>query len=190
MISITSLDNFKQKNKFLSLAIGNFDGVHIGHRKLLNETVEDALLHDGFSAIFTFWPHPLKTINKDIPLKLLTSINSKKLHFENAGINYAFFVPFSNEIRELSPQDFVKTILVDALNVKSIHVGYNFYFGKNALGDTAELQRLGNLYGFDVNILPEVKIGCQSVSSTLIKQCIEDGEIELANVYLGYNYKH
>lgn len=176
------------KNNHLSLAIGNFDGVHQGHKELLAQTVKDAKIHNGESAIFTFWPHPLTTLNKDIPLKLLTSLEKKQDLIAESGIDIAYFVPFSESVRDLSPEHFVRDILCNALHVSSVHVGYNFNFGKLAKGNVEDLKQLAKKYAIRVEILPQVLIEAQPVSSTLIRQYIEDGEIEAANNLLGYKY--
>ena len=176
------------KNNYLSLAIGNFDGVHQGHKELLAQAVKDARLHNGESAILTFWPHPLTTLNKEIPLKLLTLLEKKQELIAATGIDIAYFVPFSEAVRDLSPEYFVRDILSDALQVSSVHVGYNFNFGKFAKGNVEDLKQLSKKHGIRAEILPQVLISGQPVSSTLIRQYIEDGEIEAANNLLGYKY--
>lgn len=188
MKTFTSLEQINSEKKYFSLAIGNFDGVHEGHKLLLAETVSDAIGNNGLSGVFTFWSHPIKTLKPDVPFKLLSSLERKKELIAQAGIDNALFIPFTKEIMELSPEEFVKKILLDTLNVASVHVGYNFTFGRRAEGTINDLKYFAHKYGFNVMMLPEVNIDGNTVSSTLIRQCIEDGEIQLANKLLGYNY--
>ncbi len=171
-----------------ALTVGAFDGIHLGHKALIQETLKTAQTLKIESALLTFDPHPRKVLQPQLKLKLLTTLEEKIKLIEKEGISNLIILPFTKSIAELSPELFVEKYLVDMLKVKTIIVGFNFYFGRGRTGNTELLKRLGEKYHFSVNILPPVKIGNRTVSSTLIRELLLKGEVEEANSLLGRPY--
>ena len=171
-----------------AVALGIFDGVHLGHRQLLLETIarRDKLIADGQDAIAIVWSlfeQPNKQIGEGIPLHL-TSLEEKLGLFAEAGIDYAILEHFE-DIRNTSPEDFVSGTLVQKLGAKSAVCGFNFRFGKNGAGDADTLLRLMRCNGGDVTVVPAVSAGGGIVSSSRIRSLIEKGETEEAAELLG-----
>jgi riboflavin kinase/FMN adenylyltransferase len=170
----------------LSVCIGNFDGIHLAHRKVLEKTVEIAKKNKNSSAVITFNPHPLKFFSQDI--KLLITEQKKYQLIENTGIENLIVISFNENIAKMSPEFFVEEILVKKLNTKYLCVGYNFKFGYRNKGDIALLQLLSKKYQYELYVLDKILIEGILVSSTNIRKLILDGNIELANKLLGYFY--
>ncbi|MGI6452069.1 MAG: bifunctional riboflavin kinase/FAD synthetase [Syntrophomonadaceae bacterium] len=183
---IREIDNYVQNNQPLYLALGNFDGVHRGHRYLISEVVKKARLHHGIAAAFIFEPHPLKILNPAKAPKLLNITRRKTLLLEELGLDLLVYNSFSPEIARWSPEQFVEKILVDKFNAKEVFIGFNYSFGHKGAGNPQLLENLGNQWGFKVNIILPVKIGEQTVSSTLIRSALENGDINQAYTMLGY----
>ena len=167
------------------LSIGNFDGIHLGHRAILRAAVQRASEINGISTALTFDPPPLKVLRPDsAPPRIST--NEQRLHwFGVLGVESAVVMPFTHELSRLSPQDFVEQILVNNLHVKTILVGENFRFGHRQAGDVKILRELGMKYGFEVVIVPPVVYRGEIVSSTLIRQEVAAGNVTRAARLLG-----
>ena len=168
------------------VALGNFDGVHLGHRELIRRTIEIAKEYNGTSAVYTFDPHPLKVIQPDICPPMVITKEEKIRLFSELGIKVLIIAPFTAEISALSPEQFVQEILVEKLHVKCVVVGYNYNFGYKGYGDAAMLTDLGTKNGFTVEVVPPVKCGGTEVSSTLIRNYLLEGNVADAAKYLGY----
>ncbi len=183
---------FKSKNKELNqnavVTIGTFDGVHIGHQKIVSQLINVAK-EDGLkSIIFTFFPHPRMVLQKDTNIKLINTLDERTKILENLGLDSLFIKTFTKEFSRLTAEDFVKNILIDTLNAKKIIIGYDHRFGRNRNADINDLIKFGEAYGFEVEEISAQDINDVSVSSTKIRKAVVDGDIIKANSYLGYNF--
>lgn len=178
MIIVNGVDSFRKDHKPLVLALGNFDGVHIGHQYLVRQANQEAKDLDGTSAMMVFDPHPLKVLVPARAPKLLTTLRQKTRILDDLGLNALIVTPFTREIAAWSPEKFVDQILVKILGVKSIYVGYNYSFGSKASGNAEMLQSLGRENDINVHIINPIKVDDQVVSSTLVRKCLEEGDIE------------
>ena len=170
------------------MALGNFDGVHVGHRQLIGAAVEKAREKGLASAVFTFSNHPKSLIPGAKPVKNIVYQEEKEALIEALGVDYYFNFAFTKEIMTMPPETFVKTFLADKMNAKEIFCGFNYHFGYKGEGDTKLLRILGAKYGFHVNEVKAVSIDGDVVSSTLIRNMIMAGEMEECSKYLGRNY--
>lgn len=170
---------------------GSFDGVHMGHQKIISRVKELALESSGESVVITFYPHPRKVLYPETAGKDLLMINTRKekIHLlEKAGINHLIFVEFTHDFANTSSAEFVEEYLVNKLNTKIYVTGQNHHFGKNRDGDIEELQKLSKDLGFKVELIPLQDIQNVDVSSTLIRESIIRGKVDKANVYLTHPY--
>jgi len=170
---------------------GSFDGVHIGHKVILQRLKKLAVEIGGETVLITFHPHPRKVLYPDTAGKELFLINSQreKIHLlQKAGLDNLIIVEFTLEFSKITSIDFVKNILLNKLHSRMIVIGFNHHFGHNREGDYGELRKLGNSNGFEVEEIPEQDIHNESVSSTKIRQAIQAGSIQKANAYLDHQY--
>lgn len=170
---------------------GSFDGVHIGHKTILNRLNEIAANIGGESVLITFNPHPRKVLFPEAAGKTLLLINSQEEKIEllrKTGINHLIIVPFTREFSMMSSIDFIRNILVGNLKAKKVVVGFNHYFGHNREGNFEYLHELGQYYNFGVEEIPEQDIHHETVSSTLIRKALLEGKIQRANAYLDHHY--
>ena len=179
---------FDFQNKKTIITIGTFDGVHLGHKKILEKITSNAQQLNCEGTVLTFFPHPRMVIQNVEPLKLLNTIEEKKLLLESFGIANLIIHPFNKEFSQLSAEDFVKKILVEQLQIQKIIIGYDHRFGTNRSADINDLIVFGKKYGFEVEQIEAQEIDEIAISSTKIRTSLEDGAITLANEYLGYYY--
>lgn len=170
---------------------GSFDGVHMGHQVILRKLQEIAKEEDGESVLITFYPHPRKVLYPETTGKDLLMINTRdekiKL-LEKAGIDHLIFVEFTKDFANTTSAEFVEEYLIKKLHTRKIVTGKNHHFGKNRDGDIEELQQLGKMHGFKVELIPLQDIQNVDVSSTLIRESIIRGRIKTANTYLTNPY--
>ena len=171
-----------------SVAVGNFDGLHAGHRKLLRRVVEAARENAWRPSILTFDPHPTKVVAPERAPKLLTSVERRLELAEDEGIEQAFILPFSSDFAALPPEEFVARILVNGVGAAGVFVGENFRFGARQAGDVELLRDLGKQLGFSVEIVPSVHVRGRMASSTEVRRLIENGDVSLACRLLGGPY--
>lgn len=183
-----SINNFSEKKHSSILTIGTFDGVHIGHQKIIERLNKIKGESKDKSTILTFFPHPRRVLHVGNEIKMLNTMEEKAQLLEKYGLDHLVVEPFTKEFSRLSALDFVRDILVNKLYLKKLVIGYDHQFGKNREGNFEQLQEYGEVYGFDVEKIPAQEIKNVSVSSTKIRQALEEGDIEKANSYLGYNY--
>jgi riboflavin kinase/FMN adenylyltransferase len=167
------------------LTIGNFDGVHLAHRKLLDRVVAVARARGAVAAAITFEPHPTKFLSPAHAPKLLTPFSRKARLIASSGIDLLIVLPFNRELAHLSPLEFVRNILVRPLHTVAVHVGPNFRFGYRQAGDAEILEALGGQEGFKVEVLPLLEVRGQTVSSTRIRELLVEGRVHVANRLLG-----
>ncbi len=173
-----------------ALTVGTFDGVHLGHQSILSRLFELADRHGYRSTIVTFEPHPRKVLGKpgNASLGLLTTIEEKLTLFESLGLEQIVIIPFTREFAAKSAEEFVKEILLERLRVKEMVIGHDHHFGRNREGTFEKLEQLGRKYGFRVYQVPPLEIDGQVVSSSAIRQLIVEGNMKMANKFLGRNY--
>ncbi|KUK32681.1 MAG: Riboflavin biosynthesis protein RibF [Thermoanaerobacterales bacterium 50_218] len=170
----------------LVVALGNFDGVHLGHRRLLREMVVSCRGEGNVPSVFLFNPHPQKVLSPERAPRMLLDLEKKLDLLESLGVEVVFVVPFNEAVASLTPYQFVKEILVNRLKVLGVYVGFNYRFGKSASGTPEELTNYGKKYGFFVKVLSPVVVDGVVVSSSNIRRALERGDILQAKKLLGY----
>lgn len=175
-------------SKPLALSLGMFDGVHLGHQSILKKLNEIAIYKNLESAVLTFWPHPRLVFNPEFDLKLLNNYEEKVHFLEKNSVENLFLQNFDEEFRNLSGEEFVKQVLLEKLNVKHLIIGYDHTFGKDKSGDFSLLKRMSLEYGFVVEQLEAIQLEHTNISSTKIRNALQNGEISKANDMLGYAY--
>lgn len=176
--------NIRNKHKKIVVGLGNFDGVHVGHRKLITSLVLEASRIGGTATVFTFHPHPLEILTGKAPPKLISQ-ETKQFLFWQLGVEVLLLMPFTLAFAYQSPDEFIERVLVEELDVKAVFVGYNYTFGKDGKGTPTKLIDGGMRYGFSVHVIPPVYLDGLPVSSTLIRNLLADGEVFLAKKLLG-----
>ena len=187
MKTYNSIFNFSSQKKTI-LTLGTFDGVHLGHQSILDKLKKAT--HQGFyeSIVLTFFPHPRMVLNQDTSIKLLNTIDEKTKLLANFGIDNLIIHPFDAAFSNLSAEEFVKEILIDRLNIHKIIIGHDHRFGKNRTADISDLILFGKKYGFEVEQINAHEIDEIAISSTKIRKALMEGNIQLANQFLGYSY--
>lgn len=182
------INEFSSK-KNVVVTTGTFDGVHLGHKKIIEQVVNAAKKIDGESVILTFFPHPRMVLYPESnDLKLLNTIDERIELLKNSGIDHLIIHPFSMEFSRITSLDFVRDILVTKLNTKRLVIGYDHHFGKNREGSFHHLKEYGPLYGFEVEEISAQEIQQINISSTKVRSSLQIGEIQAANQFLGYPY--
>ncbi|WP_144283761.1 bifunctional riboflavin kinase/FAD synthetase [Chryseobacterium echinoideorum] len=174
--------------KPLALSLGMFDGVHLGHKCIMDELKKAGSENNLDTAVLTFWPHPRFVFNPNEDLKLLNTLAEKTVLIENYGISRLFVKEFDEEFRNLTGEEFVRQILVEKLNVKYLIIGYDHSFGKNKSGNFELLQKLSKELNFEVEQMEAINIHENNISSTKIRKALQEGNIKEANEMLGYHY--
>ncbi len=187
METIQGISQFKTISK-TALTIGTFDGVHIGHRRILERLTNNAKNYDIKSAVLTFFPHPRMVLQKDSNIKLLNTLEEKQQILAEMGLDYLIVHPFTKSFSRLTALEFVRDILVNQLKVKSVVIGYDHRFGRNRNANIKDLVGFGAIYDFNVEEIPAQEVEDVSVSSTKIRTALLNGDIATANAYLGYPY--
>lgn len=185
---IIGLEAFNGNYPDTVLTIGNYDGVHLGHQKILSMVLERAKEINGTSMVMTFEPHPLKVLAPERNIKLLTTSEEKARLIEAMGIDVLLFVNFNKEFANMLPDDFINEVLVKKLNVKEIIVGTNYAFGKQKKGTIDLLRRRGEKYGFHVKAVRNVMVHGNTVSSSSIRSLLLKGAVYEVSNYIGRSY--
>jgi riboflavin kinase/FMN adenylyltransferase len=170
------------------VTIGTFDGVHLGHKALLQRLMATAQKEDLDSVLLTFFPHPRMVLQKDSDLKLINTLSEKKQLLKSIGLDHLIVQPFTKEFSRLTALEYVRDILVNQLNAKKIIIGYDHRFGRNRTADIKDLREYGLTYGFEVEEISAQELDEVAVSSTKIRKALEVGDITTANSYLGYPF--
>jgi riboflavin kinase/FMN adenylyltransferase len=182
--SIQSYDKTKQT----IVTIGTFDGVHVGHKKIIERIVSSTENGKYESLILTFFPHPRMVLGGSPDIRLLNTLEEKQMLLEKTGLDSLVVHPFDAEFSQLSAEEFVKQVLVDAFSTKKIIIGHDHRFGKNRSADFNDLILFGEKYGFEVEQISVQEVNDVSVSSTKIRAALTEGNMEVANNFLGYDY--
>lgn len=183
-----SIDDF-QRLHCAVVTSGTFDGVHLGHQTILNRLKEVADKSKGETVVITFWPHPRLILNpEDDTLKLLNTFEEKAALLKEQGIQHLLRITFTKEFSQLTSHDFITNILVDKIGTRKLVIGYDHRFGRNREGSFEELKLNAVHYGFDVEEIPRQDVDHVAVSSTKIRQALEEGDIGTASQLLGKPY--
>ena len=174
---------------FSVVTSGTFDGVHLGHQKILRRLQELANRKQGETVLLTYWPHPRLILQpKDKSLRLLTSLSEKVKLLEGMGVDHLIILPFTKELSQMSSEEFIRDILVDKIQTKTLVIGYDHKFGKNREGSFEYLQSHSHLFGFAIEEISRQDVDDLGVSSTKIRTALAQGDISTANKYLGRPY--
>ena len=183
-LNLTEVSFFKKT----IVTIGTFDGVHLGHKKILKKLVENANQINCESVVLTFFPHPQLVLNPQSNIKLLNTIEEKIDLLDKTGLNHLIIQPFDTNFSKLTAEEFVKSILVDTLNIQKIIIGYDHRFGHNRSADINDLIEFGKKFNFEVGQISVEELDEIAISSTKIRNALQEGNIDLAKNYLGYHY--
>lgn len=182
-----SIKDFSSPKKTI-LTLGTFDGVHIGHKKILEKVIQHTHGEEYESLVLTFFPHPRMILQERSEIKLLNTISEKVSLLDQLGIQNLVIHPFDESFSRLTAEEFVKTVLVEQFKIQKIIIGYDHRFGRNRTADINNLIEFGEKYNFEVEQISAQEINAISVSSTKIRNAIQEGDMLLANKYLGYDY--
>lgn len=170
------------------VTVGTFDGVHLGHQAVLREIESRARSRGLRSVLVTFDRHPLSVVRPEDAPRLLTTPDEKKEILAQSGLDHVAFLPFTRSLSLYEPEEFVRLVLVQRFRVRELVIGYDHGFGRSRSGDVETLRRAGREHGFDVDVVPEVRVGGRSISSTKIRRWLEDGDVDSAAEALGRPY--
>ncbi|MDR3008711.1 MAG: bifunctional riboflavin kinase/FAD synthetase [Sphingobacterium sp.] len=184
-----SLDDFSPVENAV-VTIGTFDGVHIGHQKILAHLKEAAQKINGETILLTFFPHPRLIINPDDDsLRLINDIEEKVSQLGKVGIDHLIIIPFSRDFSNQTPEEYISNVLVGKLGTKKIVIGYDHHFGKDRKGTMGDLEQFASIFDYSVDEIPEQDINDIAVSSTRVREALIKGDIRTANLYLGYPFE-
>lgn len=167
------------------VTIGTFDGVHLGHRKIIDRLNESAQANGWESCVLTFFPHPRMVLQKDIKIQLINTIDERAQLLHNLGLDNLVIHPFTLDFSRYHAETFVEEILVNSLNAKKVIIGYDHRFGRNRNADIEDLRKFGEKLGFEVEEISKQELEDVAISSTKIRKALDDGEMTLANDFLG-----
>ena len=184
MKTIHGIENFPASEGSI-VTIGTFDGVHLGHQQILKQLIDTSQQSKLKSVLLTFFPHPRMVLQPDISMRLIQTIEERERALTKTGLDYLVIHPFSEKFSRLSADDYVKQILVEKLNVRKVVVGYDHRFGRNRTASLEDMYNYADIYDFEVIEIDAKKIKSTAVSSTKIRKAIDEGDIALANSYLG-----
>jgi riboflavin kinase/FMN adenylyltransferase len=175
--------------RFTVVTSGTFDGVHLGHQKILRRLQELAARKQGETVLLTYWPHPRLILQpEDKSLRLLSTLSEKVSLLEEMGVDHLIILPFTKELSEMSSEEFIRDILVEKIQTKTLVIGYDHKFGKNREGSFEYLQSHGHLFGFAIEEISRQDVDDLGVSSTKIRKALAQGDISTAKKYLGRPY--
>jgi len=177
----------RDENTFLTL--GTFDGIHLGHRKILDRLIGKTKSTGGRNFLITFDPHPRNVITQTADFKILSTPSEKALVLENIGIMNLLIINFTKEFSQLTAEEFFKNYIIDKIGIKEVVIGYDHHFGKGRGGDVKTLKDMGKQYGFKVEAVDAFRFEGEIVSSTKIRRALIEGDIKTAGAYLGRNYE-
>ncbi len=177
----------KDKNTFLTL--GTFDGIHLGHQKIIDKLIGKTRSADGRNFLITFDPHPRNVISNAADFKILSTPAEKAAVLEKLGIMNLLIINFTKEFSQQTAEEFFKNYIIDKIGIKEIIIGYDHHFGKGRGGDESTLRDMGKQYGFGVETVDAFRMDGEIVSSTKIRNALSDGNLKIANAYLNRNYE-
>jgi riboflavin kinase/FMN adenylyltransferase len=187
MKEYTSAASYKNDRKSV-ITIGTFDGVHVGHRAILKRLTTIAEKEKLESVVLTFFPHPRMVLQKDSNIKLINTLSEKKELLQQTGLDHLVIHPFTKAFSRLTAVEYVRDILVNALNAKKVIIGYDHRFGRNRTATIDDLKEFGKTYDFEVEEIGAQELDDVTISSTKIRKALDVGDITTANQYLGYPF--
>jgi riboflavin kinase/FMN adenylyltransferase len=171
------------------VTVGTFDGIHLGHREIIRETVRQARTSTARSAVVTFEPHPKQVVRSDRgPVALLSTLEEKLKLLEDEGVDLVWVLPFTREFARQTPREFYERVIVGRLGVRAVVVGADHMFGRDRTGGATELNALAREFGFSLTTIPPLFVDEVRVSSTVIRKALAEGDVARAGRYLGYPY--
>ncbi len=185
---LTTIDELASLPGPIALAIGVFDGVHLGHQEVIRDAQDFAATHHGTAVVLTFDPHPLRVLRPDAAPRLLCSTRHKMAILKRAGVDHTLMLPFTRETAQREARDFVKSLVDSCRPLGYVSVGYTWTFGRERGGNIHLLMELGQSHGFGVYGVPEVRADGEVVSSTRIREAVRAGDFALARRLLGRDY--
>ena len=184
---ITDIENYTLTQSCV-LTIGTFDGVHVGHQKIIKKLIKQAHKQNQLAVVLTFFPHPRMVLQKDQSLRLIDTMEEKQNHLAALGVDVLVVHPFSKAFSRLTALEFTRDILVNRFHIASLIIGYDHRFGRNREATVEDLIELGTSYDFSVKKIEAQEIASVNVSSTKIRKALEQGDLKIANSYLGRTY--
>ncbi|QWV95047.1 bifunctional riboflavin kinase/FAD synthetase [Geomonas oryzisoli] len=188
MVIFRSVSEIKGKLRRPVVTIGNFDGVHLGHREIFRRVREIAREIDGVSVVITFVPHPLKVVAAHREVRLITTSQEKDALIEGSGIDYLLEIPFDQAFASIPAAEFVQRVLVDAIGLERLVIGYDYAFGRGREGDVGLLRELGTRFGYSVEELQPISDGATVYSSTAVRRLVSAGDVSAASLLLGRHF--
>jgi riboflavin kinase/FMN adenylyltransferase len=185
---IRGIEDLRENYPNTVITIGNFDGLHLGHQKILRTVIRRSEELKGTSMVVTFDPHPMKVLAPDREIKLLTTLKERERLMEAIGVKVLLCIVFNKEFSNLQPDEFIEGVLVKKINTKEVIVGQDYAFGKGRKGTTELLRRRGRQYGFKVKVVRHARINGEVVSSSRIRSLLSMGQVFEASAFLGRAY--
>ena len=171
------------------VTIGTFDGVHLGHQKIIQKLIEKAHQINGESVILTFFPHPRMILHpEDHQLKMINTMAEKAMLLEKLGIHHLIITPFTRDFSNQSPQEYIEQVLLQKIGMKAMVIGYDHRFGKDRSGNLAQLQQFSKVYNYDIDEIPEQDIADVAISSTRIRKALAKGDVDVANELMSHPF--
>lgn len=182
---VKGLSQLEKVNQPIFLTLGNFDGLHLGHRKIIEELIRRSKVSKGQSVVVTFEPHPRKVLEPQKPLYLITSMQHRIKLLRDLGVDFTVVLHFNDAFANINADSFIQDLLFPKLEFSELIVGRNYVFGKDRLGDAKLLERLSREMGFRIDFVDPVKMDHQFISSSLLRQLIRGGQLKKASQLLG-----
>jgi len=182
------INDFKKLTNAV-VTIGTFDGVHLGHQKIIQKLIEKAHQINGETVILTFFPHPRMILHpEDHQLKMINTMAEKAMLLEKLGIHHLIITPFTRDFSNQSPQEYIEQVLLQKIGMKAMVIGYDHRFGKDRSGNLAELQQFSEVYNYDIDEIPEQDIADVAISSTRIRKALAKGDVDVANELMSHPF--
>ena len=177
-----------ERNENTFLTMGSFDGIHLGHKEIVNRTIEKTARNDGRSFLITFDPHPRRVLSKNSDVKILTTLREKSFLLQSLGIQNLLVIKFTKDFSLITAEDFIKNYVIKYVGLKEIIIGHDHHFGKGRGGDETTLRRFGKEFNFEVSTVGAFKLNDKIISSSEIRQSLINGNVKLTAAFLGRPY--